>query len=92
MGEWSDFFEDFPEHNPANYDNGAYAIPREQYPHKQEISKSRIDERIATAHSKRTTEPCSPCKLIHIKTYKVTENISLSECSVCGKSYKDKSS
>jgi len=25
MGEWSDYFEDFPEENPANYDeNGRY--------------------------------------------------------------------
>ena len=92
MGEWSDFFEDFPEQNPANYDNGAYAIPRESYPHKQEISKSKIDERIAAAHAKYTAEPCDPCRLINIKTYKITEDISLSECSICGKSYKEKGS
>lgn len=24
MGEWSDFFEDFPEENPANWINGVY--------------------------------------------------------------------
>ena len=24
MGEWSDYFEDFPEENPANYINGRY--------------------------------------------------------------------
>jgi len=24
MGEWSDYFEDFPEENPANYVNGRY--------------------------------------------------------------------
>lgn len=93
MGEWSDFFEDYPEYNPANIDNnGTYLAPKEQYIHKQEISKSKIDELIATAHSKRTTESCSPCKLINIKTYKITENISLSECSACGKPYKEKTS
>ncbi len=27
MGEWSDFFEDFPEENPANWINGVYAGP-----------------------------------------------------------------
>ena len=27
MGEWSDYFEDFPEENPANYINGTI-IPR----------------------------------------------------------------
>jgi hypothetical protein len=25
MGEWSDFFEDFPEENPANWIDGVYA-------------------------------------------------------------------
>lgn len=24
MGEWSDYFEDFPEENPANYLDGRY--------------------------------------------------------------------
>jgi hypothetical protein len=24
MGEWSDYFEDFPEENPANYIDGRY--------------------------------------------------------------------
>jgi hypothetical protein len=24
MGDWSDYFEDFPEENPANYVNGRY--------------------------------------------------------------------
>lgn len=24
MGEWSEYFEDFPEENPANWINGAY--------------------------------------------------------------------
>ena len=27
MGEWSEFFEDFPEENPANWVNGVYAGP-----------------------------------------------------------------
>ena len=25
MGEWSDYFEDFPEENPANYVDGRFA-------------------------------------------------------------------
>lgn len=25
MGEWSDYFEDFPEENPANYVNNQFA-------------------------------------------------------------------
>jgi hypothetical protein len=27
MGEWSDFFEDFPEENPANWINGVFVGP-----------------------------------------------------------------
>lgn len=27
MGEWSDYFEDFPEENPANYDKGGRFDP-----------------------------------------------------------------
>jgi len=27
MGDWSDFFEDFPEENPANWIDGVYAGP-----------------------------------------------------------------
>ncbi|MDP3837673.1 MAG: hypothetical protein Q8Q54_01995 [Methylococcales bacterium] len=27
MGEWSDYFEDFPEENPANYINDCYINP-----------------------------------------------------------------
>jgi hypothetical protein len=28
MGEWSDFFEDFPEEDPANWIKGVYTGPR----------------------------------------------------------------
>ena len=27
MGDWSDFFEDFPDENPANWIDGVYAGP-----------------------------------------------------------------
>jgi len=27
MGEWSDYFEDFPEENPADYINGHFSPP-----------------------------------------------------------------
>jgi hypothetical protein len=30
MGEWSDYFEDFPEENPANYDDGRYLDPQQR--------------------------------------------------------------
>ena len=28
MGEWSEYFEDFPEENPANWVNGTYLGPQ----------------------------------------------------------------
>jgi hypothetical protein len=32
MGDWSDYFEDFPEENPANYDdNGRYLDSQQRY-------------------------------------------------------------
>jgi hypothetical protein len=32
MGDWSDYFEDFPDENPANYDdNGRYLDSQQRY-------------------------------------------------------------
>ena len=31
MGEWSEYFEDFPEENPGNYVNGKYDPQQAQY-------------------------------------------------------------
>lgn len=47
MGEWSEYFEDFPEENPANYDkNGRFdpngILRREQS--QQELANRRLDE------------------------------------------------
>lgn len=47
MGEWSDYFEDFPEENPANYDeNGCYdpngKIRRERSLYK--LANKKLDE------------------------------------------------
>lgn len=51
MGEWSDYFEDFPEENPANYDkqgrydpNGKIRTEQKQ----QELAQRRLDEVLAT--------------------------------------------
>jgi hypothetical protein len=30
MGEWSDYFEDFPEENPANWVNGRFVHPNSE--------------------------------------------------------------
>ncbi len=47
MGEWSDYFEDFPEENPGNYDEfGNYdpngTLRRERK--RQETAHSKLDE------------------------------------------------
>lgn len=47
MGEWSEYFEDFPEENPANYDeNGRFdpngVLRREKT--QQELANRRLDE------------------------------------------------
>ncbi|WP_404361555.1 hypothetical protein [Methylotuvimicrobium sp. KM1] len=37
MGDWSDYFEDFPEENPANYVDGHY------HPNGAAINRARAD-------------------------------------------------
>lgn len=46
MGEWSDYFEDFPEENPANYDENGRYIDREQRRERsqQELANRKLDE------------------------------------------------
>jgi hypothetical protein len=51
MGEWSDYFEDFPEENPGNYDEfGNYdpngTLRREHK--RQEIAHNKLDEILKT--------------------------------------------
>lgn len=54
MGEWSDYFEDVPEENPANYDkrgrydpDGKIRAEEEQ----QELAQRRLTEVLATRAS-----------------------------------------
>jgi hypothetical protein len=45
MGEWSDFFEDFPEENPANWVSGVYLGPdgvRLQREHQAKVDAARV--------------------------------------------------
>ena len=39
MGEWSDFFEDFPDENPANWINGVYVGPNGAKLHREHQAK-----------------------------------------------------
>lgn len=50
MGDWSDYFEDFPEENPANYDEfGQYdpdgRLRKERQ--EQKIANQKLDEVLA---------------------------------------------
>ncbi len=52
MGEWSEYFEDFPEENSANYDErGRYCAPNS--PEGYQLAQSR---RIQAANQARTSE------------------------------------
>ncbi len=43
MGEWSDYFEDFPEENPGNYVNGVFA-PLQAKQNQELDAKRRADQ------------------------------------------------
>ena len=42
MGEWSDYFEDFPEENPANYINGVFDPLKVQREEIQRVLDSKV--------------------------------------------------
>ncbi|CAG2148295.1 hypothetical protein [Cupriavidus numazuensis] len=47
MGEWSEYFEDFPEENPANYDKNGRFDPNGRFrkeQSQQELANRRLDE------------------------------------------------
>ena len=98
MGEWSDFFEDFPEENPANYVNGQFnpeaakrineqnARLREQ----QEKANTEINALIKKAKSeaKRKAfidlEGCVQCGETKLSIYKFRDDFYSCECEACG--------
>ncbi len=50
MGEWSDYFEDFPEENPANYDGNNHYDPNGQLRQerlRQKTAHEKLDEGLA---------------------------------------------
>ncbi len=45
MGEYSDYFEDFPEENPANYDGkGQFNPDHLEEQERQDIANNKLDE------------------------------------------------
>jgi len=45
VGEWSDYFEDFPEENPANWVNGRFdpAAARREHQKAEALAQSQAD-------------------------------------------------
>lgn len=53
MGEWSDYFEDFPEENPANYINGTYVGPHKSQEHyaRQAAARAKLEQQQSALNS-----------------------------------------
>jgi hypothetical protein len=48
MGDWSDYFEDFPEENPANQINGTYYPPNSREREEKELQEElrKVNQRL----------------------------------------------
>lgn len=99
MGEWSEYFEDFPEENPANYVNGRFNPRLAQKVRNQEErlrvttnkARSEINAVIMKAWLDTKaksilpfTEECPQCGLPELNTYKINDTFYLCECQDCG--------
>ncbi|WP_275930675.1 hypothetical protein [Aeromonas sp. 1HA1] len=98
MGEWSEYFEDFPEENPANWVNGEFnpQLAQEVRNHEAQLSattnkaRSEINAVIMKAWLETKskafllTEDCPQCGLQELSTYKISDTFYLCECQDCG--------
>ncbi len=94
MGDWSDYFEDYPEENPANWINGRFdPALREKLNLKerqQVAANSELHEMINKAKSETKAkslliiENCPQCGLEKLNTFKISEKFYLCECQECG--------
>ena len=48
MGEWSDYFEDFPEENPANYVGSRFDPQEAEKQHQREEKEREQDAKVAS--------------------------------------------
>lgn len=94
MGEWSDYFEDFPEENPAS-DGKSKVGPLGAWDTKHEKSapldgNPEIKKLLAeawNAEKKRSfigVWPCPQCGFDELYTYQITGLYHLCECQDCG--------
>jgi uncharacterized protein YbbK (DUF523 family) len=94
MGEWSDYFEDFPEENPANWVNGRFDPVLRTQLNRQEVEQEKANAEVnamiakakqeTKARSLLVTEDCPQCGLKELNTYKISETFYLCECQECG--------
>lgn len=98
MGDWSEYFEDFPEENPTNWINGRFdpqgaKLQRQreaQFAHAEKEANAELRQMIKDAKAKTKarslliTEACPQCGLETLNTYRISETFFLSECQDCG--------
>ncbi|WP_237058290.1 hypothetical protein [Microbulbifer sediminum] len=94
MSEWSDYFEDFPEENPANYVGGKFdpegAKRAREIEGNQSEANSEVNEMLANAwkatkdRSFVQVDECPQCGLVELNVYKIKDSLYLCECQDCG--------
>ena len=98
MGEWSEYFEDFPEENPANWVNGSFnpelraRLNQEKSRNTESLKQSNAElyamlekvKKETKARSFLVTEGCPQCGLKELNTYKINDHFYLCECQHCG--------
>ena len=94
MGEWSEYFEDFPEENPANWVNGQFNPTLREQLNKESVQQAaaNLEVRQLITNAKRErkakslfhTGDCPQCGLPELNSYKIGETFYLCECQDCG--------
>ncbi len=98
MGEWSDYFEDCPEENPANWVNGRFnPTLRKELNHQHGLqmaasvkANAELNKMISDANRKIKArsfiakENCPQCGLEELSLYKISDTFYLCECHECG--------
>ncbi len=98
MGEWSEYFEDFPEENPANWIDGRFDPEGAKRRYQQESVFEKAEQKANTelrqlindakkktkARSLFVTEDCPQCGLRTLNTYRISDRFYLCECQDCG--------
>lgn len=94
MGDWSDYFEDSPEENPAYGTRGKQWLPGMPFGDRREINALEHDDEINkmmleawTAEKERSflgIVPCPQCGWNELYTYNIGGRYFLCECNDCG--------